>query len=94
MFKSFSVFVTAIMALVSPELHSDALSGLQPTMDSDFYDNGSPPASKVELGRFLFFDKILSGNLNVSCATCHHALAGRGTSQETMSRSAGEDRQS
>jgi cytochrome c peroxidase len=26
----------------------------------------------VELGRLLFFDKILSGNKNISCATCHH----------------------
>ncbi len=31
---------------------------------------------KVELGRLLFFDKLLSGNKDVSCATCHHpALA-------------------
>ena len=27
---------------------------------------------KVELGRMLFFDKILSGNKDISCATCHH----------------------
>ncbi len=27
---------------------------------------------KVELGRLLFFDKILSGNKVISCATCHH----------------------
>lgn len=26
---------------------------------------------KVELGRLLFWDKILSGNKNISCATCH-----------------------
>jgi cytochrome c peroxidase len=26
---------------------------------------------KVELGRLLFFDPILSGNKDVSCATCH-----------------------
>lgn len=26
----------------------------------------------VELGRHLFFDKILSGNRNISCGTCHH----------------------
>ena len=28
--------------------------------------------SKVELGQKLFFDKILSGNRDISCATCHH----------------------
>ncbi len=26
---------------------------------------------KVELGRILFWDKLLSGNKNISCATCH-----------------------
>lgn len=26
----------------------------------------------------LFFDKLLSGNFNTSCATCHHPLAGTG----------------
>jgi cytochrome c peroxidase len=46
--------------------------------DSDYYDNGSPDAAKVALGGELFFDKILSGNLNISCATCHHALTDTG----------------
>lgn len=32
----------------------------------------------VELGRNLFFDKVLSGNRNISCATCHHPTAGTG----------------
>ena len=40
--------------------------------DYDYYDSGAPSAEKVELGRMLFFDKILSGNRNISCATCHH----------------------
>lgn len=30
-----------------------------------------PNAALVDLGRSLFFDKILSGNRDVSCATCH-----------------------
>ena len=34
--------------------------------------------AKVELGKLLFFDKILSGNKNISCATCHHALTDTG----------------
>ncbi|MDJ0973908.1 MAG: cytochrome c peroxidase [Planctomycetota bacterium] len=34
----------------------------------------------VELGRALFFDKELSGNRNISCATCHHPVAGTGDS--------------
>lgn len=33
-------------------------------------DNPTSP-EKVRLGRLLFFDPILSGNKDVSCATCH-----------------------
>jgi len=46
--------------------------------DSDYYDNGHVPKEKVELGRKLFFDKILSGNANISCASCHHSLTDTG----------------
>ena len=35
----------------------------------------APSAEKVELGPLLMFDKILSGNKNISCGTCHHSLA-------------------
>lgn len=31
-----------------------------------------------DLGKFLFSDKIMSGNKNISCATCHHAFAATG----------------
>ncbi|OED36837.1 hypothetical protein AB833_25865 [Chromatiales bacterium (ex Bugula neritina AB1)] len=33
-------------------------------------------SNKVELGRLLFYDKILSGNKNISCSTCHHPSFG------------------
>jgi cytochrome c peroxidase len=46
--------------------------------DFDFHDGGVPDTARVALGRFLFFDKVLSGNLNISCASCHHALTGTG----------------
>ncbi len=46
--------------------------------DSDYHDAGQPDPAKVELGRQLFFDKVLSGNFNISCATCHHPFAGSG----------------
>ena len=32
--------------------------------------------AKVELGRLLFFDPILSGGKDVACATCHHPAHG------------------
>ena len=39
------------------------LHGIDQTMHSE---------AKIALGRLLFFDKILSGNKDISCATCHH----------------------
>lgn len=46
------------------------------SVDSDFYDDGNPGDAKVALGAQLFFDKVLSGNLNIACATCHHSFTG------------------
>lgn len=42
-----------------------------PAKDSEFRH---PSEEVVELGRMLFFDKELSGNRNISCATCHSPL--------------------
>lgn len=47
-----------------------------PVTDADYYP--TPSSAKAALGKVLFFDKILSGNKNISCATCHHPLAGTG----------------
>ncbi|MEM9525567.1 MAG: cytochrome c peroxidase [Bacteroidota bacterium] len=33
-------------------------------------------ATKIDLGRLLFFDPILSGDKDVACATCHHPSNG------------------
>lgn len=40
----------------------------------------APPQNPqmVKLGRKLFFDRILSGNGDTSCATCHHPVLGTG----------------
>ena len=35
-------------------------------------------AAQVQLGQALFFDKILSGNRDIACATCHQAQASLG----------------
>ncbi|MCF6337102.1 MAG: cytochrome-c peroxidase [Gammaproteobacteria bacterium] len=61
---------------VANNYHYDKLP--PPSIDSNFYDNGNPAEAKVALGKFLFFDKILSGNKNISCATCHHGLTDTG----------------
>lgn len=55
------------------------LLAVLPAADAvEFIDAKTPDPGTVELGRQLFFDKILSGNMNISCATCHHALTDTG----------------
>lgn len=44
--------------------------GALPESVVDPPDNPTTP-QKVELGRLLFYDPILSGNRDVACATCH-----------------------
>ena len=73
-----SVFGTlALSILLSPLLfgmHSQARA----TDVIEFVDYGDPNPEKVYLGKLLFHDKSLSGNRNISCATCHHALTDTG----------------
>ncbi|MFK7879533.1 cytochrome-c peroxidase [Roseobacter sp.] len=40
-----------------------------PITDADYMQLSM---SEVQLGQMLFYDPILSGNRNISCATCHH----------------------
>src|SRR5262245_13390959 len=68
-------------------------SGIDPSLDAQLRQtirnwgvvpilavNAQDPAM-VELGRLLFFDKILSGNRDVSCASCHSPLLASGDGQ-------------
>jgi cytochrome c peroxidase len=41
----------------------------QPITADDFF---AFDADQARLGQLLFYDKILSGNRNISCGTCHH----------------------
>ncbi len=36
----------------------------------------APAPDQVKLGQLLFYDPVLSGNRNISCATCHHPRFG------------------
>lgn len=85
--KSWLRYAVAVPAIALSLQHTafasddddDHGSGLPSAVtDTDFYDNGSPSPAKIELGRHLFFDKVLSGNQNISCATCHHSLTDTG----------------
>lgn len=44
--------------------------------------NNTITEEKIKLGKLLFFDPILSGNKDVSCATCHHPQFGFAESLE------------
>lgn len=46
-----------------------APAGAQPITAEDFI---TFDADQARLGQLLFYDKILSGNKNISCGTCHH----------------------
>lgn len=46
--------------------HELYAAGIQPLPDAPVVSD-----ALVELGRALFFDKVMSGNQDVSCATCH-----------------------
>ena len=67
-----SVVVVAMLGV------SGAAAGKKNWLPEPTYDFRQPSAEKVELGRVLMFDKILSGNMNISCGTCHHSLTGTG----------------
>lgn len=57
---------------------------LKPLTNRDFRQSD---LAQVELGKNLFFDKVLSGNKNISCGTCHHVLTSTG---DSLSLSVGE----
>lgn len=58
--------------------HQHGFPGISPVRDTDYYDNGTPLPAKVLLGKILYFDKVLSGNGNISCASCHHPMTWTG----------------
>lgn len=68
------------LALVSALTTTPVLASAVPgaVTDADYNDNGTPSAAKVQLGEALYWDKILSGNQNIACATCHHSLTDTG----------------
>lgn len=77
--------VSEVIEWLSHELRRhNSWRRLRPLTDADFYPRHE---EKESLGKLLFHDKILSGNRNISCATCHHALTDTG---DGLSLSIGE----
>jgi cytochrome c peroxidase len=52
-----------------PSLEDAGVGGLKTGLPS--YRDGFTP-QQIDLGRYLFFDPVLSGDGKVSCATCHN----------------------
>jgi cytochrome c peroxidase len=65
---------TAVLATllgVGPSVRTQEIGRALPRAASAPADNPTTPA-KVELGRLLFWDPVLSGPKDVACGTCHH----------------------
>lgn len=58
-----------------------ARRGVTPLVEDDFRHHA---AAKIELGKMLFNDRILSGNMTVSCASCHVIWRGSGDGLSLM----------
>ncbi|MFY0685993.1 MAG: hypothetical protein JXQ90_02450 [Cyclobacteriaceae bacterium] len=54
-------------------LHNQGVGGLKTALPEG-RDGFSP--QQIDLGRYLFFDPVLSANRSVSCATCHNPNKG------------------
>ena len=67
------VFGTMVYSCQSTslEVNPDETIGALPLTVIDPVDNPRTP-EKVALGKLLFYDPVLSGNKDVSCAICHH----------------------
>ncbi len=65
-FLSFIFPVSLWLAFGVPALADDGALALSPN-DFESFDD-----AEVRAGWLLFYDPLLSGNRNISCATCHH----------------------
>ena len=61
-----AIFLIFCSIIYIPNVHSADLPDI--LSESDYHNY---PADLSRLGQLLFFDSILSGNRNISCATCH-----------------------
>lgn len=71
--KKWFAGMLVLSGLLSPMAMAER--GIPAVTDADFPARNE---AKEELGKFLFYDKIISGNRNTSCATCHHPLTATG----------------
>ena len=94
----------ALFALAAPAAAQDAFDddelrrrfGLEALPPIPYPVNNLYNPDRVELGRLLFFDPLLSGEMDTSCGTCHlpeHGMAdGRQLAAGTSGKGLGPDR--
>ncbi len=68
----FTVLVAVLLVPFVTHAQNGGGPNFGPVRDADYLNNGNYDDDLVDLGRLLFFDEVLSGNRNISCATCHH----------------------
>lgn len=70
------LFVFSIIVSLGSVIHAKDIESLRKVLAEQnvtpLEDPPEFPAPKVTLGQALFFDPVLGGNRDVSCATCHH----------------------
>jgi len=66
-----SALALGITSTATPRAQEPPTFGALPAHVESPADNPTTP-EKVALGRLLFWDPILSGSLDIACATCHH----------------------
>ncbi|HEX6051986.1 MAG TPA: cytochrome c peroxidase, partial [Gemmatimonadaceae bacterium] len=88
--RSYATLLLLPVAIACKESYSISEPNAELTLDTELRQTigfwGAVPLlpvaeqnpALVELGRSLFFDKVLSGNRDVSCATCHNPAASAG----------------
>ncbi|MFK7756511.1 MAG: cytochrome-c peroxidase [Flavobacteriales bacterium] len=79
-----SILFIAVIGGIS---HFDFSSSLPSHFPSPIYDFSNNPLSpeKIELGRALFYDPILSADNSISCASCHSPYNGFAHTDHSLS---------
>ena len=70
--KGYGKFANVILLCATPAFATELPRALGP---DDFI---TVDPAQAKLGQLLFYDRILSGNRNIACSTCHHPDLGTG----------------
>ena len=80
------IFVISVFSLLSCKRDAEIISldeqidllNLEQIPPVSFPPDNPSTSEKIELGRLLFWDPVISGEKDVACATCHHPEFGYG----------------